>query len=146
MASTRCAGCGSPFTPRPQTPKQTFCPAAGCQRERRRRWQQQRRHADPAYLENQGRAQSSWVGRNPGYWRAYRAAHPEYVERNRELQHGRDAARRLHDLAKMDASTRESPIPSGTYHLSPVTRPHLAKMDVWTVQITVVSMGCNGSG
>ena len=42
-------------------------------------------------------------------------------------------------LAKMDVRTRDSPVPSGTYRLSPVTREDLAKMDAWMVQITVVS-------
>jgi hypothetical protein len=39
----------------------------------------------------------------------------------------------------MDVKTCETPIPSGTYRLSPVTREDLAKMDAWMVQITVVS-------
>jgi hypothetical protein len=62
------------------------------------------------------------------------------------LQRERDARRRERVLAKMDASTRDSPIPSGTYRLSPVTREDLAKMDAWMVRITVVSKQYGSSG
>jgi hypothetical protein len=43
-------------------------------------------------------------------------------------------------------STRDSPVPSGTYRLSPVRREDLAKMDAWTVEITVLSMPYEPSG
>ena len=55
------------------------------------------------------------------------------------MQRERDARRRERDLAKMDVSTGDSPVASGTYRLSPVTREDLAKMDAWMVRITVVS-------
>jgi hypothetical protein len=46
----------------------------------------------------------------------------------------------------MDVSAGDSPVPSGTYRLSPVTREDLAKMDAWMVQITVVSKRYAPSG
>ena len=146
MASKRCTACGAVFEPRPQSPKQSFCAAPACQRERRRRWQRERRTSDPAYRENQARAQQAWADQNAGYWCEYRQAHPEYVQRNRQLQRERDSSRRLRVLAKMDASTRETPIASGTYRLSPATSDDLAKMDAWTVQITVISGSYAPSG
>lgn len=139
MASKRCAACGAVFEPRPQRLRQTFCPAAPCQRERRRRWQRERLRSDPAYRENQERAQQAWLDQNAGYWRQYREAHPEYVERNRHLQRERDSSRRLRVLAKMDACRRETPMASGTYRLIAATGEDLAKMTAWTVQITVIS-------
>ncbi|HWR88577.1 MAG TPA: hypothetical protein VN277_09175 [Acidiferrobacterales bacterium] len=139
MESKQCAGCGKAFHPRPQTPKQTYCSSPQCQRERRRRWQQARRRIDPEYRDNQSRAQESWAERHRDYWRQYRQTHPQYSERNRVLQRERDARRRERVLAKMDVSARDSPVASGTYRLSPVTRDDLAKMDAWVVRITVVS-------
>jgi len=139
MKSKQCAGCGKAFHPRAQTPKQAYCSSPACQRERRRRWQYARRHSDPEYRDNQSRAQASWVERHPDYWREYRRIHADYRERNRILQRERDARRRERVLAKMNASTGDSPVPSGTYRLSPVRREDLAKMDAWTVQITLVS-------
>jgi len=139
MESKQCAGCGKPFHPRAQTPKQSYCASPACQRERRRRWQAERRQSDPEYRDNQSRAQKSWAQRHRDYWQAYRRTHPDYSERNRVLQRERDARRRERVLAKMDARTRDPPVPSGTYRLSPVTRDDLAKMDAWMVQITMVS-------
>src|SRR3970040_92729 len=109
-----------------------------CQQERRRRWQYARRQSDPDYRDNQSRAQESWAERHPDYWREYRRTHREYRERNRSLQRERDTRRRERVLAKMDVSTGDSPVPSGTYRLTPVTREDLAKMDAWMVRITVV--------
>jgi hypothetical protein len=139
MESKRCDGCGKAFHPRAQTPKQSYCSCAACQRERRRRWQKARRQSDPEYQDNQSRAQESWVERHRDYWREYRRTHPVYSERNRSLQRERDVRRRERVLAKMDVSPRDSPVPSGTYRLIPVSREDLAKMDAWMVQITVVS-------
>ena len=146
MKSRACAGCGQVFHPRPQSPGQTFCPVPACQCERRRRWQQARRRDDPAYRENQARAQATWAAAHPDYWREYRLSHPDSSERNRTLQRQRDAARRARVLAKMDVSTAASPVPSGTYRLSKATAEDLAKMDAWMIQITLVSTPYRPSG
>jgi len=55
----------------------------------------------------------------PTYWREYRRAHAQYEERNRTQQRSRDVRRRERRLAKMDASTRVFPVPSGIYWLAP---------------------------
>lgn len=137
MDTKPCAACGKPFRPRPQRPDQCFCAQPGCQRERRRRWQKAKLQADPDYRANQARAQRAWAQRHPEYWRGYRAQHPWYCEANRARQAQRDARRGA--LAKMDVSTSAAPVRSGTYRLVPVHRSDLAKMDVCTVEITVVS-------
>jgi hypothetical protein len=146
MESKRCAACAQTFRPRSQIPQQCYCSSPACQRERRRRWQQRRRQTDPEYRDNQARAQRAWGERHPDYWREYRRAHLEYGERNRRLQRERDDRRRERVLAKMDVSTGDSPVPSGTYRLSPVRREDLAKMDAWTVEITVLSTPYEPSG
>jgi hypothetical protein len=140
MHSGRCASCGKAFVPRPQVRQQRFCSAAACQRERRRRWQAERLQHDLDYRANQLAAQRAWRERHPEYWRVYRDRHPKYVERNRQQQRVRDGARRTQaDLAKMNASLPDCALPSGTYRLAPVGPSDLAKMDAWTVEITVLS-------
>ena len=79
--------------------------------------------------------------RNPDYWRKYRESHPEYVERNRVRQKQRNAKATGHSIAKMDVSVQETQLASGIYELRLVTNAGIAKMDVWTVEITVQS--CN---
>lgn len=154
MENRRCAGCRRRFIPRPQRPNQRFCSAEACQRERRRRWQREKRRTDPDYQENQARAQQRWAERHRDYWRGYRARHAEYTARNRAQQRERDR-RRAHrrtgggeagageGLAKSDAWGGISPVPSGTYELVPVTGPDvgLAKMNAWRVELRSLSMG-----
>jgi len=117
MDYRQCRSCHSRFRPRAQNPEQFFCSAATCQRERRRLWQEANRRNDTDYRDNQKRAQAAWAQRNPGYWRDYRHTHPEYAERNRELQRKRQEP---NAIAKKNASKAEKPIPSGTYLLSPM--------------------------
>ena len=139
MESRRCAACSEVFRPHPQVPQQCYCAAPACQRERRRRWQQAKRKSDPAYRDNQSRAQRAWRERNPDYWREYRREHPEYSERNRTQQRERNDRRRQHLIAKMDVSTPVFPMPSGIYQISQAPPTGIAKMDAWTVQITLLS-------
>lgn len=112
---------------------------AACQRERRRRWHQNKLRSDDDYRANQAQARQAWAGRHGDYWREYRAGHPYYTERNRLEQRRRDRRRRATRLAKMDASTPINAVPSGTYRLLPETGDDLAKMDALTVKITVIS-------
>lgn len=142
MESRRCAACGQAFRPRPQISLQCYCAAPACQRERRRRWQQVKRQNDPDYHDNQVRAQRAWRKRNPDYWREYRRTHPKYRERNRAQQRKRNARQRTRPIAKMDASTRVLPVPSGIYRIGQARPTGIAKMDPWTVEITLLSALC----
>jgi hypothetical protein len=142
MESKRCAACGKLFCPRPQVPQQNFCAAPVCQRERRRRWQRVKRQTDPDYQDNQVRAQQAWCERHPDYWREYRRTHPEYTKRNRTQQGERNSWRRESPIAKMDASTPISRLPSGIYRIVEVVTAEIAKKDSWTVEITLLSETC----
>ena len=84
--SKQCQACGHPFTPRSQNPNQKYCTNSECQRERRRRWQQQKRRDDADYRDNDARASKAWAIENPEYWKQYRDDNPAYAERNRNLQ------------------------------------------------------------
>ena len=139
MESKRCSACGDGFVPRPQVLHQTYCDKDACQRERRRLWQRAKRNNDRDYHDNQARAQRAWRERHREYWREYRRAHTQYAERNRTQQRDRDERRRERRLAKMDVWTRDFPVPSGTYRLAPAVAGDLAKMDAWTVEITLLS-------
>ena len=139
MECRRCAACAQPFRPRAQVPQQRYCALAACQRERRRRWQRSKLQGGPDYRANQVQAQRAWSHGHGDYWLEYRANHPDYTHRNRLEQQRRDRCRRTARLAKMDASTPISPVPSGTYRLLPEVGGELAKKDVWTVKITLIS-------
>jgi hypothetical protein len=146
MQKRRCRACRRMFVPKPQAPGQCFCGDERCQKERRRRWQKQKRRSDADYRDNERRAHRTWVEHHPQYWQDYRREHLEYAERNRRQQRDRDWRRRAVDaapsvLAKGDASPSFLPLPSGTYDLKPVPpdgSAMLANEDVWRVQIAVV--------
>jgi len=146
MQCRRCASCGELFRPRAQVPQQRYCSLAACQRERRRRWHRSKLEGDADYRANQLQAQRAWTGRHGDYWREYRARHPDYTDYNRLEQRRRDRGRRATRLAKMDASTPINPVPSGTYRLLAATGGDLAKMDAWTVKITLISKDYEPSG
>jgi len=148
MAKRRCAACGCLFVPRRNVPQQRYCPKLACQRTRRRRWQRQRLEADADYRANQAAAQRRWRARHPEYWRAYRQDHPEYTDRNRKRQHERNRRRRVAGtgpsppaIANMDAYRSQMPVRSGTYRLIPVPAPDVAKMDVYLVEMQLLSEG-----
>lgn len=142
MESRRCSACGKSFRPHRQISQQCYCPAPACQRERRRRWQQQKRRSDPDYKANQKRAQAAWRRRNPDYWRDYRRTHAEYAERNRSRQRDRNNRRRQQLIAKKDVSEPTFRIPSGIYQISESPPGRIAKMDTWTVKITLLQESC----
>ena len=132
----QCAACGRLFLARPQVPKQRYCSAPTCQRERRRRWQKQHLRTDVDYRDNQTRARHRWTRRQRDYWRGYREAHPTYTDRKRVLQSARNDRRRA--IAKMYASAPKTLLPSGTYMLQHASEDGIAKMDVWRVQIVML--------
>ena len=145
MENRHCIACGQIFQPRPQSPHQSYCSAPSCQRQRKRQWQKNKLVNDPDYHYNQKQAQQAWIERNPDYWRQYRKSHPKYVEHNRSLQRGRNRQASAGSIAKMDASIPVNSIPSGIYQLSLVTDDPIAKMDIWTVEITVHTCCCTNS-
>ena len=139
MESRRCAACSEVFRPHPQVRRQCYCAAPACQRERRQRWQQAKRQSDPDYQDNQARAQRAWRNRNPDYWREYRRTHAQYRDRNRTQQRERNDRQRERVIAKMDVSTPVFSMPSGIYKISRAPSAGIAKKDVWTVYITLIS-------
>ena len=151
MGHRRCRACGRVFRLCSQVPEQHYCGSPGCRRERRRRWQRDKRRSDADYRHNQAGAQRAWAQAHADYWRHYRLSHPEYCERNRVQQRERDRRRGpcahgpdprgAAGLAKMAPSGPILPVSSGIYRMVLATATDLAKMDSWTVKITVLSKG-----
>lgn len=165
MESFRCASCHR-LRPRcPRVPYQQFCGDAPCQRERRRRWQARKLAEDPDYRANESGCCRAWRKAHPEYWRSYRQGHPEAVERNRERQRARNAARRgrgeatgkkaragdtpprsseAERIANMDAlGEGVSPVVSGRYLLIPEPGRGIANMDAPVVVELLVLSGAS---
>lgn len=140
MNSKTCSACGRKLKKR-SPDRQTYCSTSKCQRERRRRWQRNKRKSDLDYKDNQARAQQAWMERNPNYWKDYRRRHPEYTEKNRQQAKVRRENRKSASVAKMDSPRSEFKGKSGTYLLTPLSDNGVAKMDAWTVEIRFISEG-----
>ncbi|MBW2139292.1 MAG: hypothetical protein JRH06_17325 [Deltaproteobacteria bacterium] len=121
----RCAHCGRRILSNPRLKEQRYCSQQACQRARKTRWQREKMATDLDYQLNQRDCRNDWNTRNPGYWRRYRSRHPDYVNRNRLLQRGRDRRRR--DLAKMDLAKMDAL--SQKVYLIPTGYTDLAKKD-----------------
>lgn len=139
MEKRWCSACGAPFNPRPQSPRQAFCPAEACQRARKRLWQRTKRATDEDYRENQSEAQEEWRRSHPDYWRRYRDSHPEYAAANRKQQRQRNARRseKNHVIANEDASRLRLPV-TGVFRLTQL-EPAGGEPREWTVRLKLLS-------
>jgi hypothetical protein len=103
MRSTRaprcCPYCQRSFAPSRFRPRQRVCNDSDCQRRRHREYRRQKIASDPVYRQSCLDSPQKWRAEHPGYWKQYRSAHPEAVERNRRGQQLRDQKRRLVALA-----------------------------------------------
>ena len=96
-----CGVCGESFAPDARTRElQKVCAKATCRRERKRLADAGWRAKNPGYRDQD--KMRRWASGYPDYWRQWRAAHPAYVERNREQTRERVQASRLL-FAKQDA-------------------------------------------
>lgn len=156
MTKRRCCHCRCRFSPKTHVPNQKYCSDKLCQAARKRRWRKQRLAKDPDYHSNQRSAQQKWQLKNQDYWRRYRASHPKYVDRNRELSRKRAQMKR-HQLgfggnlgealrfAKSDASMPIKPLTSMGYEIILVRQDEFAKMDVSKMKTVYLSMVWRGN-
>lgn len=101
MATQKCMVCRGVFKPDPRVgSKQKVCSQEICRKERKRRADARWRAANRGYRDQN--KMRRWAAHYPRYWRAWRAGHPDYVERNRVQTRQRMQASRLL-FAKQDA-------------------------------------------
>jgi hypothetical protein len=141
MEKRWCSACGNPFDPRPQSPRQAFCPQPECQKARKLLWQLAKRRTDADHHQNQAAAQTAWRSKNRGYWKSYRETHPEYTNTNRSKQRARNERRTRapSTIANSDASSSWPP-PAGLFKLTEVIPFAQAAPRSWTVLLSLVSM------
>jgi hypothetical protein len=69
----RCPYCDEAFKPSPYHPKQTVCPKASCQKQRRTEYHRERINDDPGYRDQCRDSQRKWRTANPKYMKTYRS-------------------------------------------------------------------------
>ena len=116
MEPVFCVHCAEEFTPRNRL--QSHCSKPECQRARKAAWQRIKLRADPDFRAAKKLSQRKWAANNPGYWKNYRADHPEKAERNRMLQSLRNRKRQKGGKGQPDLDCkdgREQPIEFSTH-------------------------------
>ena len=97
-----------------------MCSAKPCQQQRRSQNRDRKLALDAEYRQVCRDSARKWRANHPGYWRQYRAAKPDGVERNRTQQRQRDLRRRLVDLANNNSATTQVVILPGSLRRRPL--------------------------
>lgn len=92
-----CRHCGTTVPHNPcLKKKQEYCSSISCQQARMRNWKKRQYDTNKTYRKKNLESQRKWRKERPGheYQKQYRETHPEYVDRNRELQSKRNCKRK----------------------------------------------------
>ncbi len=92
-----CQNCGAEKARNPRIKKgQYYCGLRECQKARILFWKRQKYASSPVYREKCRKWQKEWRTHRPayGYQQEYRLKHPDYSQRNRELQIKRNTRNR----------------------------------------------------
>jgi|GEM_PF-789708 len=108
MGQRCCRFCYKEFEPSRFHPEQRACSEKSCQQQRRSQNRKQRLRDDTEYRDICRDSARKWRTRHPGYWKQYRAANSQSVERNRTQQRQRDLRQRLADLANNTSADLKS--------------------------------------
>jgi hypothetical protein len=137
MIERRCSYCNQQFQPSGWHPKQAVCPHSACQQRRRADSRKQKLATDAEYRQVCRESARKWRGDHPGYWRQYRATHPQSVERNRTQQRQRDQRQRLLDLANSNLALDLKSSAAGVWLLGPVAED-LANNNLANAQVLIL--------
>ena len=139
-----CGFCQRQFTPSRFHPQQTACSAKTCQRQRRSQNRKRQLAADAEYRQVCRDSARKWRANHPQYWKPYRAAKPESVERNRSHQHQRDLRRRLANLANNNVSLDLKSSVAGVWLFGPAAED-LANNNLASAQVFILQRGTRKS-
>jgi hypothetical protein len=133
-----CRFCQREFQASPFHPGQTACSAKPCQQQRRSQNRNRKLALDPEYRQVCRDSSRKWRANHPGYWKQYRAAKTDAVERNRAQQRQRDMRQRLADLANNNSALDLKSSAAGVWLLGPATSDlannNLASLQVFILQ------------
>jgi hypothetical protein len=138
MGERLCRYCQKSFQPSKFQPRQTVCSEPACQRQRRTEYHRNRLAADSEYRDGCRDSPRKWRARNRDYWKQYRSAHPEAVERNRQQQKLRDRRQRLRNLANNNSALDLKHSAAAVWLLGPgaesLANNNSAPAQVWVIE------------
>jgi hypothetical protein len=92
--------CQQSFEPSKFRPDQSVCSQPACRNQWRAEYHRRKIDTDPVYAQVVIDSQKKWREAHPDYQKTYRQSYAAGVERNRQMQPGRDAKRRAQFLVK----------------------------------------------
>ena len=121
--------------------KQEYCSDKACQKARMRKWKRNQYKKNRSYRRKSKDGQKKWRKRYPAdqYQKEYREKHPEYVERNRELQRERNKKCKkdpVSMIVKTDALVLQ-PRDDGAYELSKVKKNMIVNRNTLSLQPSI---------
>src|ERR1700693_218410 len=144
MDQRRCCVCQRQFAPSRFHPEQATCSAKPCQQQRRSQSRKRQLAIDAEYRQVCRDSAQKWRTRHPGYWKQYRSAKPETVERNRAHQLRRDLRRRLNHLANNNSALDLKSSAATVWLLGPAARD-LANNNLASAQVLILQRGMRKS-
>ena len=140
-----CLHCRGTFLCNPRVKGQKYCNDKECRRASRRAWKKKKRATNKSYRQQCLNHQKGWRERRPAheYQKQYRANHPDYVKRNRELQRERNKKRKNDPapmIVKRDTLFTQ-PRVGETYALMQVKNGKIVKRNTFMVRMQVLSRG-----
>ena len=140
-----CRHCGNTLPRNPHLKKQQkYCSAKSCQQARKNAWGKKAYRTSKVHREKRLQSQKACYRKRPGhaYQADYRKSHPEYEDRNRELQAVRNKRRQEEPesmIVNTDALSLQAGI-DGTYALMPITKEgKIVNTDALMVQLLAVT-------
>jgi len=137
MEQRCCRFCQQQFAPSRFHPEQTACSAEPCQQQRRNQNRKRKLARDPEYRAVCRDSARKWRANHAGYWKRYRTAKPESVERNRAQQQKRDLRQRLADLANNNSALDLKASVAGVWLLGPAAEA-LANNNLASAQVFIL--------
>ena len=140
-----CRHCGKTLPRNPRLKKsQKYCSSFSCQQARKNAWGRKEYRTNRTHRKKRLESQKACYANRPGhaYQAAYREKHPEYDQRNRELQRKRNK-RRPKDGGSMivntDALSLQASI-DGSYALMPIAKGgKIVNTDAFVVQLRAMT-------
>jgi hypothetical protein len=132
-----CCFCLRQFTRSRFHPEQTVCSAKPCQNRRRSQSRKRQLAVDTEYRQVCRDSARKWRSNHPDYWKQYRAAKPESVERNRAHQQQREQRRRLVKLANNNSALDLKSSIAGVWLLGPAAE-HLANNNLASAHVFIL--------
>jgi hypothetical protein len=139
-----CRFCQQSFEPSKFRPDQSVCGQSECQGRRRAGYHRRKIATDAVYAQVISDSRKKWRDAHPDYQKTYRQSHAAAVERNRQMQRGRDAKRHAQFLVKNNLALDLKHCAAAVWLIGPAARD-LEKNNLASSNMFIFQTGAPGA-